>query len=327
MGDLLKDAIADAKKVRATAIANARQTILETFQPSVQRIISSKIAEEDESELDPDVNIDIDLEGGDGMDEPAVGFGGGEEVPPPVSDEGEDEMPADDDVDMEIESLMREFDEEEDDMMEGDEENWDESAPRAIREENDEDGGSYTQAPPPESGQNSVGDLNEWEIDEILESMDGEDEDDMGLTEDEGYDDRVPEKNLNTESRRRIRTLEKDLREAYQAITVLKRTINEVNLLNAKLMFSQKVLHKVELSEPQKVKVLEAFDRANSVREVKSKYLDIMTLINKSTPGKRKMTEGSASRPARQIGKSKVNESYEFAPRWKQLANITPLED
>jgi hypothetical protein len=42
MGDLLREAIADAKKVKATAIANARQTILETFQPSVQRIVSSR---------------------------------------------------------------------------------------------------------------------------------------------------------------------------------------------------------------------------------------------------------------------------------------------
>jgi hypothetical protein len=337
MGDLLKEAIADAKRVKATAIANARQTILETFQPSVQRLVSSRIAEEEgeEDDLDIDINLDggEDFGGGEdmGMEEPApVGFGGGEEEP--VAPEGEEE-------DMELEALMRELDgmdDEEDDYMgEGNEEDWMHSAPTAIKEELDDDGGVYTQAPPPESGKNSTGDLNEVEINEILsmlgEEDDMEEDDMMEITEDEGYDDTVPEKNLNTEGyRRQVVKLKRNLKESYQAITILKKTINEVNLLNAKLMYSQKLLHKMDLTESQKVKVLEAFDRAQSVREVKSKYLDIMTLINKSKVApvqKKKMTEGSASRPGKQLSPKKpLNEGFNFAPRWQQLAGMKPLD-
>ena len=339
MGDLLREAIADAKKVKATAIANARQTILETFQPSVQRIVSSRIAEEEGEE--EDLDIDISLDGGDefGGEEPAVGFGGGEEEP--VAPEGEDmsmeEPPVEGEEDLELEALIRELEGEddmgmEDDYMgEGNEEEWGHNAPEAIHEELDDDGGVYTQAPPPESGKNSTGDLNEVEINEIL-SMLGEEEDMEGeeLTEDEGYDDTVPEKNLNTEGyRRQVVKLKRNLKESYQAITILKKTINEVNLLNAKLMYSQKLLHKMDLSESQKVKVLEAFDRATSVREVKSKYVDIMTLINRSkaVPTKKKMTEGSASRPGKQLSpKKSLNEGYNFAPRWQQLAGMKPLD-
>lgn len=85
----------------------------------------------------------------------------------------------------------------------------------------------------------------------------------------------------------------------------------------------------MDLTESQKVKVLEAFDRATNVREVKSKYVDIMTLINKGRTGsqKKKMTEGSASRPGKQLSPKKpLNEGYNFAPRWQQLAGMKPLD-
>lgn len=337
MGDLLKEAIADAKRVKATAIANARQTILETFQPSVQRLVSSKIAEE-EGDEDLDIDINLDDESGMGAEEPAVGFGGAEEMPPAPEegDMGEE--------DMELEALMRELDGMEDDeyMEEGNEEDWGDTAPDAIKEENTEDGGVFTHGAPPTKGQNSTGDLNEQEIDEVLswlgeeDDMEGEEE----LTEDDGYDDVAPEKNLNTEAYRRkvsklsqeLKKKNKDLKESYQAITILKKTINEVNLLNAKLMYSQKLLHKLDLTESQKVKVLEAFDRATTIREVKSKYLDIMTLTSNRSKAsksgqKKKMTEGSASRAGVQASpKKQLSEGYNFAPRWQQLAGMKPIE-
>lgn len=313
MTTLLRDVIADAKQVKATAMANARQTILETFQPSVQRIVSARIAEEegDEEEVDIDINLDEPSEGGSD-----IGFGASEETPAieePV--EGDEE-------DMELEALMREFEEEEDMMGESDDEYMEEEYDEL--EESTEDGGAYTHSAPPESGKNSTGDLNESEIDEILEALYEEDDEEL-MGESDGYEEDVPSKQLNTESKtREIKQLRRQLGEAMKAITVLKKTINEVNLLNAKLMYSQKIFQKLELSENQKVKVLEAFDRANTVREVKSKYLDIVTLTNKSSQ-KRKMTEGSASKPGTQISaKKSLKEQYDYAPRWRVLAGLDP---
>ena len=49
--DLLKEAIADAKAVRSTAIANAKLALEEAFTPKLQSMLSNKIEEElDENE-------------------------------------------------------------------------------------------------------------------------------------------------------------------------------------------------------------------------------------------------------------------------------------
>ena len=47
MGDLLKEAIADAKAVRETALANAKAALEEAFTPKLQSMLSQKLKEED----------------------------------------------------------------------------------------------------------------------------------------------------------------------------------------------------------------------------------------------------------------------------------------
>ena len=46
--DLLKEAIADAKAVKETAIANAKAALEESFTPHLQDILSKKIQEMEE---------------------------------------------------------------------------------------------------------------------------------------------------------------------------------------------------------------------------------------------------------------------------------------
>ena len=50
MDDLLKDAIADAKAVRETALANAKLALEEAFTPRIQSMLSQKIQSEIEDE-------------------------------------------------------------------------------------------------------------------------------------------------------------------------------------------------------------------------------------------------------------------------------------
>ena len=51
MKDLLKEAIADAKAVRETALANAKLALEEAFTPKLQSMISAKLQNEaDESD-------------------------------------------------------------------------------------------------------------------------------------------------------------------------------------------------------------------------------------------------------------------------------------
>jgi len=66
-----------------------------------------------------------------------------------------------------------------------------------------------------------------------------------------------------------ISGLKEELDEAYSTIETLKNELNEINLLNAKLLYSNKIFKSKNLNESQKVKVLSSFDKANTVGEVK----------------------------------------------------------
>jgi hypothetical protein len=91
---------------------------------------------------------------------------------------------------------------------------------------------------------------------------------------------------------------EEELKEAYSTIKSLQKTINEVNLLNAKLLFANKLFRAHNMTNEQKVKVIETLDRTNSVREVKLVYSTLAENFkytsNKST--KKSISEGIASK-------------------------------
>jgi hypothetical protein len=63
--------------------------------------------------------------------------------------------------------------------------------------------------------------------------------------------------------------MSKELEEAYSTIETLKSELNEINLLNAKLLYTNKIFKSKTLNENQKVKVLSSFDKAKNVGEVK----------------------------------------------------------
>jgi hypothetical protein len=75
-----------------------------------------------------------------------------------------------------------------------------------------------------------------------------------------------------TSKERELNKMEEDLNEAYSTIKTLKRELNEINLLNAKLLYTNKIFKAKTLNENQKVKVLSSFDRAKNVGEVKMVY-------------------------------------------------------
>jgi hypothetical protein len=52
--DLLKEAIADAKAVRETAIANAKIALQEAFTPKIKSMLAAQISEEEEEEMEMD---------------------------------------------------------------------------------------------------------------------------------------------------------------------------------------------------------------------------------------------------------------------------------
>jgi hypothetical protein len=60
-----------------------------------------------------------------------------------------------------------------------------------------------------------------------------------------------------------------ELNEALETIGTLQNQLQEVNLLNAKLLYVNKVFKSNDLSEGQKVNIIAAFDKAETVKEVK----------------------------------------------------------
>ena len=118
----------------------------------------------------------------------------------------------------------------------------------------------------------------------------------------------------------------KELEEAYSTIKELKKTINEDNLLNAKLLYANKLFRSYVMNNDQKHKVVETLDRTKSVREVKLVFATLAESM-KFTGEKRqtrKITEGIASTVTKSTAPKKeiISEGNEIANRFKKLANI-----
>jgi len=328
--DLLKEAIADAKAVKETALANAKIALQEAFAPRIENMLSAKLAEELEDEdemeagaeleagademeagaeemntdmdmpdmvgigIDFDNDGDYDLEGELGTGEEEVEMGEEE----PMSD---DEMSAEyeeggDDEDLNLEAIIRELEE---DLHEGDEM----EAEMSTKEEPIEEGG-YS-----EDG------MDDKSIDEIIEAILREEEEGMESAEEK---EEMPEG--------KYEKMEEELQEAYSTVKQLQGILSEVNLLNAKLLYTNKLFRNFELSENQKMKVIENFDRAGNTREVKLVFTTLAESFNKPKT-KRVVKESFASKPTATTAPSKestqvLSEGFELANRWKKLAGL-----
>ena len=123
--------------------------------------------------------------------------------------------------------------------------------------------------------------------------------------------------------------LKADLNEAYKTIKSLQRTINEVKLLNAKLLFANKLFRAHNMTNEQKVKVIETLDRTKSVREVKLVYSTLaenFKYTSSNKIAKKSIAEGIASKVTKStkpsIQKQVISESVAVSNRFKKLAGI-----
>ena len=117
---------------------------------------------------------------------------------------------------------------------------------------------------------------------------------------------------------------DEELEEAYLTIESLQKTINEVNLLNAKLLYTNKLFRTFDLNENQKVKVLENFDRTSSVREVKLVFSTLAENLNVAKKKRTVVKEGYASKATKSSAPKKeiISEGNELSARWKKLAGL-----
>jgi hypothetical protein len=151
-------------------------------------------------------------------------------------------------------------------------------------------------------------DEDEVDIQEILRALREEEE-----------EEKVEE---GEESEEEKEMAESKLREAYAVIQFLREKLNEVNLLNSKLLFSNKLFRAHSLTESQKITVIENFDRAKTLREVKLIYATLAESL-KNTKVKQ-LKESFASKPVASTRPSKaiLSESTQMADRLRKLAGL-----
>ena len=161
-----------------------------------------------------------------------------------------------------------------------------------------------------------------FNIDEIIEEILSEDEVNKEEVVAEGEHEEEEK-----ESKEKMDELSEELTEAYDIIESLRGTINEVNLLNAKLLYTNKLFRNFELSENQKMTVIENFDRAGNTREVKLVFSTLAESFQLPVKKKAVVKESFASKPAGTTAPSEptkqiINEGNELANRWKKLAGL-----
>ena len=136
------------------------------------------------------------------------------------------------------------------------------------------------------------------------------------------HDLKEEEEEKKEESKNEISNLKSELEEHRNVVKYLRSKLNEVNLLNAKLLFTNKLFRSNGLTNEQKMKVVETFDRATNLREVK---LVFSTLAESFTGkvAKKSVNEGLASKAVKSTApKGVIVESNTMSDRMKKLAGL-----
>jgi len=113
--------------------------------------------------------------------------------------------------------------------------------------------------------------------------------------------------------------------EMEETINELRNELNEVNLLNAKLLYTNKIFKTKNLTESEKIKVLNTFDKAENVKEVKLVFETLNESFKTTTVKKNPIREslGSASKTiSTATPKQPIIESNEAFARMQRLAGL-----
>jgi len=333
--DLLKEAIADAKAVKEAAIANAKVALEEAFTPFLKEKLALTLSEMDE-DLDEAETYELE----EYLNENP------EEMTEEEMTEGE----------MDLEELLRELEEDSDPMYE---EGITEAEEGEDEEGGDEEGGDE-EVTLEDMTEDDLKALIEDVISDMieageLEAGEGAGEEEMGSEEEMGGDEEVDLDELLYEIRKEKmkkmkpksaeaetkeleeakkkakkaemekKEVEKELKEALDTIKSIQSSLQEVKLLNAKLLYTNKIFNSRNLTEDQRIKVLTSFDKAASVKEAKLVYETLIEGLKiKRAPLKESAIRGLASKTISSPVETKkpiFEVDNQFA-RWQVLAGI-----
>jgi hypothetical protein len=336
---ILKDAIAEAKVLRETALAQAKLVLEEAFTPQLQSILAAKLneLEEDKDEDEAYENIaedsmeeTLDLEAllAEADDEEKAG----EEEAPAEEEAGEEKAgEEEEDKDItemtpeEVEDYIRQIAAEEFEKLETEQ-------GEELPGEEGEDLGIDTEEMPADEEEINLDEMKDEDEDKKMEeNIDAEiTEDDInidellaefGLSEEE----EVNEDETVEETKSQV---EEELAQALATIEELRSSLQESNLLNAKLLYMNKVFKGHNLTESQKIQIVKTFDKAESAKEAKLVFESLSTTFAKKEVEKSTIKEslGFASKASGIIAGSttgnKVIDSDAQVDRWAKLAGL-----
>jgi len=313
--DLFKQAIAEAKSIREAAIANAKEALEESLTPHLKDMLAAKLQEMDDSSVEEEVVNEVEIDETEEVTEVEAYEGESNDDATAMeeaeddSEESEDEADdageeADDEEEVEVKDM------EVDDLKD------------LIRDIISQEMGADDEI---DNSDMDAGEEMEPEMD-MGADVDGEEEIDLdellaeleAVSEEQEVEEVVAEEEVKEEDN-------SELNEALETINTLQSQLQEVNLLNAKLMYVNKVFKVNNLSEAQKVNIIAAFDKAETVKEVKLVFETVSenvvakkkTAIKESKLGMAsKATGTTASKP------EVISEVSDAVKRMQKLAGI-----
>ena len=306
--DILKEAIADAKAVREVALANAKAALEEAFTPKLQSMLSAKLSEElkDDEEIEENVTEETTIDEIDDIEE-VVGMDTDEQL----------------DEEIDLEEILNELELEEGEVSNEDtiDEVKDEDEEEAIEELNSP-AQSHDEVANVLVTADMVHEGGEFDLDALLEEINSLDENDED-------DEDVKEVKVKKEA---VNPLANELKETQAALSTVQNELNEVNLLNSKLLYVNRIFKVNTLDDAQKLRVVETLDKAETAKEAKLIYetiKDTFTISKgKKTTPQRSIREGlgmasKAAGTSTAPKKAVLNESNDMVARMQKLANIT----
>ena len=359
--DFFKQAIAEAKSIREAAIANAKEALEETLTPHLKDMLAAKLQEMDDSAVEEEVvneseevaetieeapaKGEDEMEEGKHEDEMEEGKHEDEmeeaiEEAPVEEAPGEDAEDADAEGDSEESEDEAEDGEEEIEVKDMEVDDLKDLIRDIIAQEHEKmglDGGEDHSdmdagEMEPEMGDIPAAEDEEIDLDELLAELDeiSEEEANEGKHEDEmeegKHKEEMEEEVIDEVKEESVNEDNSELNQALETIETLQAQLSEVNLLNAKLMYVNKVFKANNLSEGQKVNVIAAFDKAETVKEVKLVFEtvsdNVIAKAPKSTIKESKLGSASKATGTTAAKPEVINEVSDVVKRMQKLAGI-----
>ena len=271
--DLFKQAIAEAKSIREAAIANAKEALEESLTPHLKDMSAAKLQEMDEASIEEDAVNEVDVDGTYESEDKEAGAM--EEIEVEEAEEVEAEPEAEDDSEESEDEAEETEDEEEVEVKDMEVADLKDLIRNIISQEMG-DGGeeemdmgdmdSGDEVAPEEEDMEMGAEDDEIDLDELLAELESASNEEVQEEVTEEVEEEKEEEVKKEEIKEVSNT---ELNEALETINTLQSQLQEVNLLNAKLLYVNKVFKSSNLSESQKVNIIAAFDKAETVKEVK----------------------------------------------------------